>query len=132
MGATSWSSSAGFSSCALDVAVGAAEVCAIAQVGPRMIAASASHRMVDKIMYASLTAYTFDASASAFFSPWASSRPIAAVLCGIALASPSLPAQGHADVARHAAGKVDDLESQLIAAWLEVLLPEFIELFGQP
>src|SRR5580704_14378480 len=108
MGATSWSSAAGFSSCTLDVAVGEAGVCAIAQVGPRMIAASASHRMVDKIMYASLTAYTFDASSPPFFSPWASSRRIATILCAIAVASPSLPAQRHADIARHAAGKVDD------------------------
>jgi hypothetical protein len=87
-----------------------------------MIAASASHRMVDKIMYASRTAYTFDASAS----PWASSRRIATVLCAIAVASPSLPAQGHADIPRHAARKIDDLESQFIATWLEVFLPEFI------
>jgi hypothetical protein len=87
-----------------------------------MIAASASHRMVDKTMYASRTAYTFDASAS----PWTSSRRMAAILCAIAVGSPSLPTQGHADISRHAAGKVDDLESQLIAARLEVLLPEFI------
>src|SRR5580700_3447885 len=93
-----------------------------------MIAASASHRMVDKIMYASRTAYAFDASAS----PWSSSRRIAAILCAIAEGSLSLPAQGHADVSRHAARKVDDLEPQFVAARLEVRLPEFIELLGQP
>src|SRR6202451_1098115 len=82
---------------------------------------SAIHRMVDKIMYASRTSYAFDASAS----PCASSRRLAAILCAIAVGSPSLPAQGHAD------GKVDDLEPQFVAARLEVRLPEFIELFGQ-
>ena len=39
--------------------------------------------------------------------------------------SRSHPAQCYSDVSRHAAGKVDDLKSEPVAARLEVFLPKF-------
>src|SRR5882757_10953372 len=43
---------------------------------------------------------------------------------------PSAPAQKDADIARHAARIVDDFEAHVIAARLELALPEFIDLLG--
>src|SRR5580692_7227875 len=44
--------------------------------------------------------------------------------------SPSAPAQEDADIARHAARIVDDLEAHVIAARLELALPEVVDLLG--
>src|SRR3954454_10860332 len=39
----------------------------------------------------------------------------------------SAPLQGHAHVARHAAGKVEDLDPQLVAALTEILRPQLMD-----
>src|SRR5262245_63759028 len=44
----------------------------------------------------------------------------------------STPLQGHRHVSRHAAGKIDDLDPQLVSALTEVLRPELIDLPGYP
>jgi hypothetical protein len=43
----------------------------------------------------------------------------------------SRPFQRNADVARHAAGKVDDLKFDLVTARLKLARPELVHFFGQ-
>jgi len=45
--------------------------------------------------------------------------------------SAQAPLQGHAHVARHATGKVDDLDTQLVAALTKVLRPQLMDLLGK-
>ncbi len=47
---------------------------------------------------------------------------------GLRIIVVSSPAQCHADVARHAARPVDDLDPQLVSARTEMLVPELINL----
>src|ERR1700719_444635 len=42
----------------------------------------------------------------------------------------STPAQCHADVARNSPWEVHDLDSQFVATWTEVLLPELVDFLG--
>src|SRR5262245_53753354 len=42
----------------------------------------------------------------------------------------STPLQGHGHVSRHAAGKIDDLDSELVSALAKVLRPELIDFLG--
>lgn len=53
------------------------------------------------------------------------------VLCSrFGRATRSYPFQGHANISRHAARKVDDLHSELISARAELSVPELINLLG--
>src|SRR5262245_7647439 len=42
----------------------------------------------------------------------------------------STPLQGHGHVSRHAAGKIDDLDPELVSALAKVLRPELIDFLG--
>src|SRR5262245_57829483 len=53
--------------------------------------------------------------------------PVIASTCFRA-GSCSAPLQRHGDVARHAAGKIDDLDPQLVSTLAEVFRPELIDL----
>src|SRR5262245_9729161 len=44
----------------------------------------------------------------------------------------SAPLQCHAYIARHSAGKVDDLDPQLVPALAEVFGPELVDFLGHP
>src|SRR5581483_4915015 len=42
------------------------------------------------------------------------------------------PAQGDANVSRHTAREINDLIGDLVATWLQVILPEMIDFLGYP